>query len=145
MSEMSENSKFYFHLASLTTSVNKDTPRKEPFSLPAYCGEDAIFNRRCTTCHQRIFPEGEHYLIAQSLLFHVTCFRCSICTTCCDVTDYCYVTEHEKFYCLRHYHEMVAAGIGIGIGDEGRVVNGTGPGAFAGRVVCCELCINSVI
>jgi hypothetical protein len=118
--------------ASLTTSLSQTGSRKESFSLPAYCGEDAIFNRRCVTCHQRIFPEGEHYIIAQSLLFHVTCFQCSICATRCDVTDYCYVMEHEKFYCLRHYHEMVAAGRGIG--DEGRIVNGTGPGAFAGRV-----------
>ena len=110
--------------------------QEEQFLLPVYCGEDAIFNRRCATCHQRIFPEGERYLIAQSLLFHVTCFRCSICNTCCDVTNYCYVTEHEKFYCLRHYHEMVAAGNGIG--DERTVVHGIGPGAFAGRIFCID-------
>ena len=121
----------------LTSSLDGTKSRKESFSLPAYCGEDAIFNRRCTTCHQRIFSEGEQYVIAQSLLFHVTCFQCSICSTRCDITDYCYVIEHEKFYCLRHYHEMVAAGKGIGY--EGRLVNGTGPGAFAGRVVCCDI------
>ena len=119
----------------LFVAETSETRKDESFSLPACCGDDAIFNRRCATCHQRIFPEGERYLIAQSVLFHVTCFRCSICSTCCDVTNYCYVSEHEKFYCLRHYHEMVAAGNAIG--DERRVVHGTGPGAFAGTTFCC--------
>ena len=64
----------------------------------------------------------------------MTCFQCAICTTCVDVTEYCYVTEHEKFYCLRHYHEILEAGKGIS--DEGFVVNGVGPGVFAGRSVC---------
>lgn len=113
------------------------------FSLPVYGGRDGTFNRRCTKCHERIFPEEERYLIAQALLFHVTCFRCSICTTCCDIIDYCYVAEHDNFYCLRHYHEMVEAGKGIR--GEGRAVNGTGPGAFAGKLICMPMYHDSYV
>ncbi|XP_028406598.1 uncharacterized protein LOC114529073 isoform X2 [Dendronephthya gigantea] len=123
------NSPAFLDTTSCKTTRNPSSPR---LSLPAYCGEGAIFIRRCTNCHQRIFPEEERFVIAQSMLFHLACFQCSICNKTCDITDYCYVMEHEKFYCLRHYHEMVAAGIGIVEGA--RTVYGSGPGAFAAVV-----------
>lgn len=109
------------------------TPTLTNYDLPmTVYSKDAILSRRCSACLQRIFTESEESVIAQSQLFHTTCFCCAICNTCLDVTNYCFHVDHEKFYCIYHYHEVTRADEQLGINVQ-KNTTGVGPGAFAGQ------------
>ena len=92
----------------LTINSSDNTPSLRHFS------SDVIFNRRCGYCCHRIFPESEECLVAQFQVFHATCFRCAICNAGLDITNYCYLMHHGKFYCFQHCREVSEAEEGLG-------------------------------
>lgn len=104
------------------------TSLKENIPSPCQFSSDVVFNRRCGNCCQRIFPESEECLVAQFQVFHATCFRCAICNAGLDITNYCYLMHHGKFYCYQHCREVSEAEEGLR--NEDKDISEAGPGAF---------------
>ena len=59
-------------------------------------------------------------------IFHKTCFVCAICNSWLNHFNYCYVPDHDKFYCTQHYQDIENASFGLG--EDIRHAMGIGPG-----------------
>ncbi|XP_078347337.1 uncharacterized protein LOC144632545 isoform X2 [Oculina patagonica] len=59
-------------------------------------------------------------------VFHKTCFVCAICNSWLNHFNYCYVPDHDKFYCTQHYQDIENASFGLG--EDIRHAMGIGPG-----------------
>lgn len=59
-------------------------------------------------------------------IFHKTCFVCAICNLWLNHFNYCYVPDHDKFYCTQHYQDIENASFGLG--EDIRHAMGIGPG-----------------
>ena len=59
-------------------------------------------------------------------VFHKSCFVCAICSSWLNHFNYCYVPDHDKFYCTQHYQDIENASFGLG--EDIRHAMGIGPG-----------------
>lgn len=59
-------------------------------------------------------------------VFHKSCFVCAICNSWLNHFNYCYVPDHDKFYCIQHYQDIENASFGLG--EDIRHALGIGPG-----------------
>lgn len=59
-------------------------------------------------------------------IFHKSCFVCAICGAWLNHFNYCFVPDHDKFYCMQHYQDIENAFFGVG--EDVRQAMGIGPG-----------------
>ncbi|CAH3184648.1 unnamed protein product [Porites evermanni] len=59
-------------------------------------------------------------------VFHKSCFVCAICSSWLNHFNYCFVPDHDKFYCTQHYQDIENASFGLG--EDIRHAMGIGPG-----------------
>ena len=59
-------------------------------------------------------------------VFHKSCFVCAICNSWLNHFNYCFVPDHDKFYCIQHYQDIENASFGLG--EDIRHAMGIGPG-----------------
>lgn len=59
-------------------------------------------------------------------VFHKSCFVCAICSSWLNHFNYCFVPDHDKFYCIQHYQDIENASCGLG--EDIRHAIGIGPG-----------------
>ncbi|XP_068672655.1 uncharacterized protein [Montipora foliosa] len=59
-------------------------------------------------------------------VFHKSCFVCAICNSWLNHFNYCFVPDHDKFYCMQHYQDIENASFGLG--EDIPQAVGIGPG-----------------
>lgn len=59
-------------------------------------------------------------------VFHRSCFVCAICSSWLNHFNYCFVPDHDKFYCMQHYLDIENASFGLG--EDICHAMGIGPG-----------------
>ena len=83
-----------------------------------------IRTNRCDQCNKSV--EILERVAVETHVFHKTCFLCAICHTWLNHFNYCFVPEHDKFYCTQHYQDIESASAGLG--EQIRHAMGIGPG-----------------
>ncbi|KAK3734540.1 hypothetical protein QZH41_010397, partial [Actinostola sp. cb2023] len=83
-----------------------------------------INTNRCNRCSQQV--EILERVAVENHIFHKTCFLCAICGSWLNHFNYCFVPDHEKFYCIQHYQDIESASVGLD--EQIRHALGIGPG-----------------
>jgi len=102
------------------TGVNLNTESSPPNSA------SLIRTNRCDQpkCGKPV--EILERVAVENHVFHKSCFVCAICSSWLNHFNYCYVPDHDKFYCTQHYQDIENASFGLG--EDIRHAMGIGPG-----------------
>ncbi|XP_031571363.1 F-actin-monooxygenase MICAL1-like [Actinia tenebrosa] len=79
---------------------------------------------RCDRCSQSV--DILQRVAVENHVFHKSCFICAICSSWLNHFNYCFVPDHDKFYCIQHYQDIESASAGLD--DQIRHALGIGPG-----------------
>ncbi|XP_052329614.1 LIM domain and actin-binding protein 1-like isoform X2 [Oncorhynchus keta] len=82
---------------SSSSSVHSDLPKAAWFCLSA--------RETCITCLKTVYPLER--LVANTQIFHTTCFRCLHCNTKLSLGSY--ASLHGKVYCKPHFSQLFKA------------------------------------
>ncbi|KXJ28604.1 F-actin-monooxygenase MICAL1 [Exaiptasia diaphana] len=83
-----------------------------------------ISTDRCNRCSRQV--EILERVAVENHVFHKTCFVCAICGSWLNHFNYCFVPDHDKFYCVQHYQDIESASVGLD--EQIRHALGIGPG-----------------
>ncbi|XP_032221390.1 F-actin-monooxygenase MICAL1 [Nematostella vectensis] len=82
-------------------------------------------SNRCDSCGKSV--DILERVAVENHVFHKACFVCAICNVWLNHFNYCFVPDHDKFYCVQHYQDIENATEGLGSGEI-RKAMGIGPG-----------------